>query len=93
LPFALLTVAIILSVMGATYFTVIAFLAPITIVICEESRMDKLTGAIVINCGAICGGNFPTSNFGVVFRGLANIYDHIGICRVRNTHRNRLCQS
>ncbi len=72
LPFALLTVAIVLSVMGATYFTVIAFLAPITIVICEESRMDKLTGAVAINCGAICGGNFPTSNLGVVFRGLAD---------------------
>ena len=44
LPYALLAVAIILSVMGATYFTVLAFLAPITLLICEESRMDKLTG-------------------------------------------------
>lgn len=72
LPYALLAVAIILSVMGATYFTVLAFLAPITLLICEESRMDKLTGAIAINCGALAGGNFPTSNLGVVFRGLAD---------------------
>lgn len=72
LPFALLAVAVILSVMGATYFTVLAFLAPITLVICDESRMDKLTGAVAINCGALCGGNFPTSNLGVVFRGLAD---------------------
>ena len=32
LPYALLAVAVILSVMGATYFTVLAFLAPITLV-------------------------------------------------------------
>ena len=72
LPYALLAVAVILSVMGATYFTVLAFLAPITLVICDESRMDKLTGAVAINCGAPAGGNFPTSNLGVIFRGLAD---------------------
>lgn len=72
LPYALLAVAVILSVMGATYFTVLAFLAPITLVIYDESRMDKLTGAVAINCGALAGGNFPTSNLGVIFRGLAD---------------------
>ena len=72
LPYALLAVAVILSVMGATYFTVLAFLAPITLEICDESRMDKLTGAVAINCGALAGGNFPTSNLGVIFRGLAD---------------------
>lgn len=72
LPYALFAVAVILSVMGATFFTVLAFLAPITLVICDESRMDKLTGAVAINCGALAGGNFPTSNLGVVFRGLAD---------------------
>lgn len=40
--------------------------------ICDESRMDKLTGAVAINCGALAGGNFPTSNLGVIFRGLAD---------------------
>ena len=70
LPFALFFVALILSVMGAAYFTVLAFLAPITLMICEESNMDKLTGAAAINCGALAGGNFPTASLGVVFRGL-----------------------
>ena len=54
LPFALFFVAVILSVMGAAYFTVLAFLAPITLVICDEAKMD----------------NFPTAALGVVFRGL-----------------------
>jgi di/tricarboxylate transporter len=72
LPYALFAVAVILSIMGATYFTVLAFLAPITLIICDEARMDKLTGAVAINCGALCGGDFPTSNLGVIFRGLAD---------------------
>ena len=70
LPFALFGVAVILSVMGAAYFTVLAFLAPITLMICEESRMDTLTGAVAINCGALAGGNFPTAALGVIFRSL-----------------------
>lgn len=70
LPYALFFVAVILSVMGAAFFTVLAFLAPITMAICDESKMDKLTGAVAINCGALAGGNFPTAALGVVFRGL-----------------------
>ena len=70
LPYALFAVAVTLSVMGAAYFTVLAFLAPITLLICEESKMDKLTGAVAINCGALAGGDFPTAALGVIFRGL-----------------------
>lgn len=70
LPYALFFVAVILSVMGAAYFTVLAFLAPITLVICSEAKMDKLTGAVAINCGALAGGDFPTAALGVIFRGL-----------------------
>lgn len=70
LPFALFFVAVVLSIMGAAYFTVLAFLAPITMLICEEAKMDKLTGAVAINCGALAGGNFSTAALGVVFRGL-----------------------
>ena len=72
LPFALFAVAVILSIMGATFFTVMAFMAPITLAICDEANMDKLTGGVAINCGALAGGNFPTSNLGVIFRGLAD---------------------
>ena len=59
LPYALFLVAVVLSVMGAAYFTVLAFLAPITMAICEESKMDKLTGAVAINCGALAGVTSP----------------------------------
>ena len=70
LPYALFFVAVVLSIMGAAYFTVLAFLAPIALLICEESHMDKLTGAVAINCGALAGGDFPTAALGVIFRGL-----------------------
>ena len=72
LPFALFAVAVILSIMGATFFTVMAFMAPITLAICDEANLDKLPGGVAINCGALAGGNFPTSNLGVIFRGLAD---------------------
>ena len=86
LPFALFFVAVILSVMGAAYFTVLAFLAPITMAICEESKMDKLTGAVAINCGALAGGNFPTAALGVIFRGLMDTaYEGAGLPALADT--------
>lgn len=69
LPYALFLVTFILSILGASYFTMIAFMAPITMLICQEARMDKLTGAVAINCGALAGGNFPTASLGVIFCG------------------------
>lgn len=71
LPYALFAVAVILQ-LWELLFHRSCILAPITLVICDESRMDKLTGAVAINCGALAGGNFPTSNLGVVFRGLSD---------------------
>ena len=86
LPYALFFVAVILSVMGAAYFTVLAFLAPITMAICEESKMDKLTGAVAINCGALAGGNFPTAALGVIFRGLMDTaYEGAGLPALADT--------
>ncbi|MCI6885758.1 MAG: SLC13 family permease, partial [Lachnospiraceae bacterium] len=33
-------------------------------------KMDQLTGAVAINCGALSGANFMTSGSGIIFRGL-----------------------
>ncbi|MCD8054300.1 MAG: SLC13 family permease [Lachnospiraceae bacterium] len=70
LPFALFFAATIIAALGAGFFTVLAFMAPVTLLICEESKMDKLVGAVAVNCGALAGGNFMTSGLGIVFRGL-----------------------
>lgn len=70
LPFALYFASAIIAALGAGFFTVMAFMAPITILICKEAKMDQLTGAVAINCGALSGANFMISGSGVVFQGL-----------------------
>ena len=50
LPFALFFVALVLAAVGAGFFTVLAFMAPVTLMICEEAKMDKMVGAAAINC-------------------------------------------
>ena len=70
LPFALYLASAGTAALGAGFFTVMAFMAPITILICKEARMDQLTGAVAINCGALSGANFMTSGSGIIFRGL-----------------------
>ena len=70
LPFALYVASAGIAALGAGFFTVMAFMAPLTLLICEEAHMNKLIGAIAINCGALSGANFMTSGSGIIFRGL-----------------------
>lgn len=70
LPFALYVASAGIAALGAGFFTVMAFMAPITMLICEEAKMDKLLGAVAINCGALSGANFMTSGSGIIFHGL-----------------------
>ena len=70
LPFALYLASAGIAALGAGFFTVMAFMAPITLLICEEAKMDKLVGAVAVNCGALSGANFMTSGSGIIFRGL-----------------------
>lgn len=72
LPFALYLAAALIAALGAGFFTVLAFMAPIALLICEEAKMDKLVGAVAVNCGALSGANFMTSGSGIIFRGLMN---------------------
>lgn len=70
LPFALYLASAGIAALGAGFFTVMAFMAPVTLLICEEAKMDKLVGAVAVNCGALSGANFMTSGSGIIFRGL-----------------------
>lgn len=70
LPFALYIASAGIAALGAGFFTVMAFMAPIALLICEEAKMDKMVGAAAVNCGALSGANFMTSGSGIVFRGL-----------------------
>ncbi len=70
LPYALYLTAAVIAALGAGYFTVLAFMAPISLLICKEAKMNQLIGAVAVNCGALSGANFMTSGSGVIFRGL-----------------------
>lgn len=70
LPFALYAASAGIATLGAGFFTVMAFMAPLTLLICDEAKMSKLVGAIAINCGALSGANFMTSGSGIIYRGL-----------------------
>ncbi|WP_367566920.1 SLC13 family permease [Lacrimispora sp.] len=70
LPFALYFASAGIAALGAGFFTVMAFMAPIALLICREAKMDKLVGAVAVNCGALSGANFMTSGSGIIFRGL-----------------------
>lgn len=70
LPFVIYLAAALIAALGAGFFSVLAFSAPIALLLCEKVGMNKLVGAVAVNCGALSGANFMTSGSGVVFRGL-----------------------
>ena len=70
LPYAIFFVSALIAAMGAGFYSVLAFMAPITFLLCEKTGLDRVGGAMAINYGALGGANFPTSQSGIIFRGL-----------------------
>jgi di/tricarboxylate transporter len=70
LPFAVFLAATLIAGMGAGFYTVLAFMAPITLLLCEKTGMGRMVGAMAVNYGALSGANFMTSQSGIIFRGL-----------------------
>ncbi len=72
LPIAIFMAATIIAALGAGFFAVMAFFAPITVILCRKTGLNPLIGALAVNYGALCGNNFMVSPGGVVFIGLMN---------------------
>lgn len=70
LPFAVFLAATLIAGMGAGFYTVLAFMAPITLLLCDKTGMGKMVGAMAVNYGALAGANFMASQSGLIFRGL-----------------------
>ena len=70
LPYVIFLSATLIAALGAGYFTVMAFLTPITLLLCEKTGMSKVLGALSVNYGALAGANFMISPSGLIFRGL-----------------------
>lgn len=70
LPFAIFLVSAIIAALGAGFYTVLAFMAPISFLLCEKMGLDRVASAMAINYGALGGANFMTSQSGIIFRSL-----------------------
>ncbi|CAO3426101.1 SLC13 family permease [Azospirillum endophyticum] len=70
LPYAILVTATLIAAMGAGYYTVLAFMAPLTLILCRRTGLDMVLGAMGANYGALAGANFMSSQSGIIFRGL-----------------------
>ncbi|ECR1835553.1 SLC13 family permease [Campylobacter jejuni] len=69
-PFVIFVVSAIIAALGAGFYTVLAFMAPLTFLLCDKIGLSKIAGAMAINYGALGGANFMTSQSGIIFRGL-----------------------
>lgn len=70
LPYAIYIAATIIAALGAGFFTVLACMAPITLILCDKTGLNKMVGSVAANYGALAGANFMTSQSGIIFRGL-----------------------
>lgn len=70
LPYAIFLTATAIAGMGAGYYTVLAFMAPLTLILCRRTGLDMVLGAMAANYGALAGANFMSSQSGIIFRGL-----------------------
>lgn len=70
LPLAIFFAATIIAGLGAGFYTVLAFMAPITLLLCKKTNMTMVIGGMAANYGALAGANFMTSQSGIIFRSL-----------------------
>ena len=70
LPYAIFLTATLIAAMGAGYYTVLAFMAPLTLILCRRTGMGLILGGLAVNYGALGGANFVSSQSGIIFRGL-----------------------
>lgn len=76
LPLVVYFSATLIAGLGAGFYTVLAFMAPITLLLCQRTNMSILIGGMAVNYGALAGANFMSSQSGIIFRG---ILENVGI--------------
>lgn len=70
LPYAIFIATSIIAALGAGYYTVLAFMAPITLLLCKRTGMSMVIGAMSVGYGALTGANFMSSQSGIIFRSI-----------------------
>src|SRR3546814_10064693 len=61
LPYAVFLTACLIAGLGAGYYTVLAFMAPLTLLLCQRTGMSLILGGMAVNYGALGGANFVSS--------------------------------
>ena len=70
LPLAIFFVATITAGLGAGYYTVLATMAPMILLLSKRTNLNIVIATLSVNYGALAGANFITSQSGVIFREL-----------------------
>lgn len=70
LPLAIFFVATIVAGLGAGYYTVLATMAPMILLLSKRTNLNIVVATLSVNYGALAGANFVTSQSGVIFREL-----------------------
>jgi di/tricarboxylate transporter len=70
LPYAIFITTTIIAALGAGYYTVLAFMAPITLLLCQRTGMSMIIGSMSVGYGALTGANFMSSQSGIIFRSI-----------------------
>jgi len=70
LPLVIFLVATIIAVLGAGYYTVLATMAPMILLLSKRTNLNLVIATLSVNYGALAGANFITSQSGVIFREL-----------------------
>src|SRR5690625_45173 len=70
LPLIIFFAATLIAALGAGFYTVVAFMAPMALLLSYKTGLSLVISAMAVNYGALAGANFMTSQSGVIFRGL-----------------------
>src|SRR5699024_11453866 len=76
LPIVIFLVATVIAALGAGFYTVLAFMAPMALMLSVRKGISSTIAAMAVNYGALAGANFMTSQSGVIFRSLM---EHSGV--------------
>ncbi|XJS10874.1 SLC13 family permease [Aerococcaceae bacterium WGS1372] len=70
LPILVYLISALVSGLGAGFFTTVAVMTTIAMVLAKEAGLNRLLLAISISLGALSGANFMVSSHGVIFTSL-----------------------
>lgn len=84
IPYAIFFASYLMAGLGVSVMGTIAFMAPITLALADQLKMDKFTASLAMIEGCLGGADFITGGNGIVFMGLLEKlgYDPQSVCSI-----------